>query len=132
MAKVEFDMSELDRWTEVLTQAPAVTRREARAIVSKGSLNIKNEARKNAPKGPHTPYYASSINYDIFTENNGMEIVGEVGPVEGRRQRGLGNLLEYGSAHNPPHPHLEPALDHEEPRFIQACEDVAAKAVTGG
>lgn len=127
MAEVEFDMSELESWTEVLQKAPAATKKQARAVVSKGSLNIKNEARRNAPGTGAARHYPSSINYDI-TDKDG-EIVGEIGPAEGRRQWGLGNLLEYGSQHNPPHPHLEPALDAEEPRFIKAAEDLAAEAL---
>lgn len=129
MARIELDTSELDDFVEVLQQAPNVTRKQARAVVSKGALQIKNEARKNAPRGPHTPHYAASINYDI-TERDGL-IEAEIGPVEGRRQRGLGNLLEYGSSHNPPHPHIEPALDHEEPKFIKAAEDLAAEPFDG-
>jgi hypothetical protein len=71
----------------------------------------------------------ASINYDI-TETPVM-IEGEIGPAEGRRQWGLGNLLEYGSEHNPPMPHLEPALDHEEPKFIAAIEALAGGAIGG-
>lgn len=130
MARVEFDFSELEEWTDALTRAPAVTRKQGRAVVSKGCLNMKNEARKNAPHGPHTPHYANSINYDI-TEK-GDEIIGEMGPAEGRRQWGLGNLLEYGGPRNPAQPHIEPALDHEAPRFLRACEDLAAEAIEGG
>lgn len=129
MARVELDLSELEAWSDVIAGAPAVTRKQGRAVVSRGSLQIKNEARKNAPGTGHAKHYPSSINYDI--EEKDGELVGEIGPVEGRRQRGLGNLLEYGSSHNPPHPHLEPALDAEAPRFLKACEDLAAEAVGG-
>lgn len=125
MARVEFDMSELDRWTDVIQRAPAITRKQGRAVVSKGSLNIKNEARQNAPGDGHAKHYPASINYDITETAD--EIMGEIGPAEGRRQWGLGNLLEYGSSHNPPHPHIEPALDHEEPRFLRALDDLAAE-----
>lgn len=121
------DSTDLDRWTAVLEKAGRDALDEGRKIVSKGSLNIKTRARELAPSGPHTPYYADSITYDLDAGTNWVE--GETGPVEGRRQRGLGNLLEYGSPNNPPHPHLEPALDEEEPRFYQACEDLAARLV---
>jgi hypothetical protein len=77
-----------------------------------------------APKGPHTPHYASSISYDVKTGDDWVE--SEIGPARGRLQAGLGNLLEYGSANNPPHPHHEPAADAEEPRFYRAAEDLAA------
>lgn len=125
----EFDFSELEKWTEVIRQAPAVTRKQGRALVTKGSLAIKTEARAKAPSGAHAPSYPSSINFDI-TETP-TEIMGEIGPAEGRRQWGLGNLFEYGSSNNPPHPHLEPALDHEGPRFLRAAEALAGEAVGG-
>lgn len=102
---------------------------EGEKVVSKGSLNIKTMARQLAPRGPHVPYYADSINYDITLGADFIE--GEIGPVTGRRQRGLGNLLEYGSAHNRPHPHLEPSLDVETPRFYRACEDLAERLMEG-
>jgi hypothetical protein len=121
------DVSELLAWGRVLAAAGADAQTEGEAIVSKGSLNIKNGARRRAPRGPHTPFYADSINYDLAVQPG--EIIGEIGPVEGRRQRGLGNLLEYGSPNNPPHPHHEPALDEEEPRYYAACEDLAGRLV---
>jgi len=119
------DVSELLAWAKVLERAGADAQREGEGIVSKGSLNIKKRARELAPGGVHTPYYPDSINYDLIIEPG--DIIGETGPAEGRRQRGLGNILEYGTSHNPPHPHLEPALDEEEPRFYEACEDLAAR-----
>lgn len=122
------DVSQLHDWSQVLAAAAADAMAEGEAVVSKGSLNIKNRARQLAPKGPHTPHYEASINYDLTVDPAG-EIVGEIGPAEGRRQRGLGNLLEYGGPHNAPHPHHEPALDEEEPRFYQACEDLAGRLV---
>jgi len=129
MARAEFDMSELERWTDVVRAAPASARAKGRAVVSKGSLNIKNEARQNAPGSGAAKHYPASINYDV-TETP-IETVGEIGPAEGRRQWGLGNLFEYGSEHNPPMPHLEPALDHEEPKFIAACAALAEEAIRG-
>lgn len=129
MARVEFDFSELDAWTDVLVRAPAVTEKQARAVLSKGGLNIKNEARRNAPGTGAAKHYPNSINYDLYDEPGGQMV--EIGPAEGRKQWGLGNLLEYGSANNPPHPHLEPALDHEAPRFIAAAEKLAGEAVGG-
>lgn len=130
MARVEFDMSELESWAEVVQRAPTATRRAGRGVVSKGSLNIKTDARRRAPGSGAARHYPASITYDI-TETP-TEIVGEIGPAEGRRQWGLGNLLEYGSPNNPPHPHLEPALDAEAPKFIAACEALAGEVIDGG
>lgn len=121
------DTSEVAAWSRVVVAAGADAMREGQPVVAKGSLNIKNEARRLARHGPHTPHYAASISYDVATGADWIE--GEIGPVEGRRQRGLGNILEYGTPNNPPHPHHEPALDTEAPRFYAAAEDLAARLV---
>lgn len=119
------DISELGNWARVLAAAGRDADDEGAKVVAKGSLNIKNDARQRAPSGPHTPKYAASINYDV-SEGAGW-VEGEIGPVEGRPQRGLGNLLEYGGPYNAPRPHLEPALDAEEPRFYEQAEALAAR-----
>lgn len=118
------DISELVAWQHVLEAAGRDALTEGAKVVAKGSLNIKNEARELAPKGPHTPGYASSIRYDIRTGADWVEA--ETGPTGGGQAR-LGAVLEYGSPTSPPHPHHEPAADHEEPRFFAACEDLAEK-----
>jgi len=119
------DVSELTAFADLLRAAAGDAATEGRQIVAKGSLNIKTRARELAPSGGHARHYPASISYDILGEAD--DIIGEVGPVQGRRQRGLGNLLEYGSPNNPPHPHHEPALDEEAPRFYAAAEALAAR-----
>ena len=120
------DISELVAWQKVLEAAGRDALDEGAKIVAKGSLNIKDEARRLAPTGPHIPAYASSIRYDVRTGADWVE--GEVGPTGGGQAR-LGAVLEYGSPTSPPHPHHEPAGDHEEPRFYSAAEELAAKLV---
>jgi len=124
---MDADITELVAYARDLARAAEVVSVAGYAIVSKGSLNIKTAARAKAPRGPHIPYYANSINYDVTVR--AQEIEGEIGPAKGRRQWGLGNLLEYGGPYNAPHPHLEPALDEEAPRFIKASEELAARLV---
>lgn len=104
-----------------LLRVAAVAPAEARKVVAKGLLNIKADARRRIGRPTHAPAYPSSITYDLFTGAIG----GEVGPDKTRRQGALGNLLEYGSVHNPPHPHMGPAGDAEKPRFERAMEDLA-------
>lgn len=128
MARVDLDLSDLERWREDIRLAGAVVYEAAHAVVKKGAQNILTEARANAPSGRHAPRYPASISYDVEPGVPG-EIVAEIGPQQGRDQWGLGNLLEYGSENNPPHPHLEPALDHEEPRFYAWSEKLAASCV---
>ena len=123
------DVHEIRVFARDLRMAGLKALAEGEKVVAKGSLNIKTRARQLIGHTPHLPYYAESISYDVYVR--GETIDGEIGPVEGRRQRGLGNLLEYGGPHNRPHPHHEPALDEETPRFYKACEDLAARLTEG-
>ena len=97
----------------------------ARAVVSKGSLNIKTDAQQRAPHGPHTPYYASSITYDLYDRRD--EISSQIGPDKNRKQGALGNIFELGTPGHPPKPHLVPAADAEEPRFQQHVADLGVQ-----
>lgn len=98
---------------------------KTRKIVSKGALNIKNDWRKKWTGFRHAPYLPAAVTYDVASE--GDLISAEIGPDKAKRQGALGNLLEFGSVNNPPHPAGVPALDAEEPRFVQAMEDLAAE-----
>jgi hypothetical protein len=94
----------------------------ARGIVQKGSLNIKNEARKNvAQSAPvHNAHAANAITYDTQIDAKGLVTRGEIGYDKGRPGGALGNLLEYGSRNNAPHRDLGRAFDSELPRFEDA------------
>lgn len=49
----------------------------------------------------HAPRYPFAIDYDLTYGPGLVEVV--VGPDKGKPQGALGNLIEYGSSHNPPH-----------------------------
>lgn len=95
------------------------------AVVTRGAVNVKNEARRNATvsSGRSAARYPSTITYDVT--NRGTRVEAEIGP-EGGGQARLGAILEYGSgnAKNPPHRDLGRAADTEEPRFISAMEEI--------
>ena len=55
----------------------------------------------------------------------------EIGPDKLRPQGPLGNLIEFGSINNPPHPGGLPAALREEPRFEKAAADAAEDAAGG-
>jgi hypothetical protein len=96
-----------------------------RAVVQKGALNIKTNARERISGHPHAPAYPYSITYD--TKVSGTSAEAEIGPDKSRRQGALGNILEYGTGNNAPIPHIRPAADEELPKFEKAMEDLAAK-----
>lgn len=89
-------------------------------VVEKGSLNIKQDAAQRISGLAHAPHYPRSISYDVRHRVGAIE--GEIGPDKSRTQGALGNILEYGTSKNAPIPHLAPALDAEELRFVQALE----------
>jgi HK97 gp10 family phage protein len=98
---------------------------EVRAIVEKGANNIKKDAVGRVSGLAHAPAYPRSIGYDIGYQIGA--VAAQIGPDKNRRQGALGNILEYGTANNPPRPHLAPALRAEEPRYTSALEALAAK-----
>ena len=124
------DLTELEALNTAIAATAAAVQRDGRAVVSKGALNIKNDWKANATSsaGRHARLYPSSISYDV-TEVPGA-IEAEIGPDKARPQGPLGNLLEFGSVHNPPHNDGGRALDAEEPRFVAAVEAMAAQAVS--
>lgn len=118
-------MSELSDLADDLRRAAADVLDEGEKVVSKGALNVKNEARDRISGRAHLPHYPSSISYDL--DRDGASVTAHIGPDKERRQGPLGNLIEFGSIHNDPIPHLNPALDNEEPRFERAVGDLGAR-----
>lgn len=84
-------------------------------------------ARGNVNAG-HARHYPSSITHDVTVHPTGFSV--EVGPEFARKQGGLGQVLEFGSANNPPYPTLFPALTRETIPFARRVADGAAKAVS--
>lgn len=111
------DVSDLRRLAVVLEEHADQAGEEMRAVVTRGALNVKNGWRANAvaTAGRHARAYPYSVSYDVHPLPGGA--VAEIGPDKGETQGPLGNLLEYGSARNPPHNDGGRALAGEEPRF---------------
>ncbi|MEU1421475.1 hypothetical protein [Kitasatospora sp. NPDC005751] len=117
------DISGLEALVADLARAGAEADRHARQVVSKGALNIKNGWRDNArsSSGRYAPHYSGTIGYDLTTAS-GAGTGAVIGPDKGGLQGPLGAILEYGSAHSPPHNDGGRALLAEEPRFLAAVE----------
>lgn len=96
-------------------------------VVGQGSLNVKKDAQKIIRAASHRgylPHYPRAISYDVTA--SGTTVTGEIGPKQGKLQAGLGPYLEYGTSNNAPIPHLQPALDAEEPRLARFMEELGA------
>jgi hypothetical protein len=116
----DIDASQYREFGVDLGKVPARFLKDVEAVVAKGSLNIKQDAAEKISGHAHLPHYPKSISYDI--KRTFTTIEGEIGPDKGRMQGPLGNILEYGTPKNRPLPHLAPALDAEEERFVNALE----------
>lgn len=126
---ITFDTSEVRKLAADLGAIPAQVHPEVRQIVSKGALNIKQDWAKRWTGLSHVPHLPGSVNYDLKDSPAGVEA--EIGPDKGRRQGPLGNLLEFGSINNAPHPGGGPALAAEAPKFEKALADVLGDLVEG-
>jgi hypothetical protein len=122
-----FNTDEVAALADILARAPEVAAAEVRPVVARGALQIKQDAQRRISGLRHAPAYPRSISYD--THVTAGSVWAEVGPDKTRRQGALGNLLEYGSVKNPPHPHMRPAAEAELPRFEKALADLAVKAL---
>lgn len=115
-----------------LSEAPRAAQRDSVAVVEKAAVNVKKKwaANARASGGDHTPAYPSSISYDLhlFAALAG-DVEAEIGPDKSRRQGALGNLIEFGSVHNPPHNDGGRALKSEAPAFEAALAKVTLDAL---
>ena len=122
---VDIEISGAHELIASLDKAQRGVAREAEAVVAKGSLNIKKDAAQRITGLAHAPAYPASIGYDLF--HTPGTVSSRIGPDKSRRQGALGNILEYGTRKNAPIPHLAPALDAEEPRYVKALEQLGPK-----
>jgi hypothetical protein len=127
---VQIDASELNNLGAMLTERARVVPREARAVVEKGALNVKDEARRLSSGIAHAPLYPASIGYDVLRAGAFGLVEAEIGPDKDKPQGALGNVLEYGTVNNAPLAHLGPALDREGPRFAAAMLALGTEGLT--
>lgn len=112
-------------------EAAGIAPAEARKVVQRGALNIKRDWRKAWTGLSHAPRLPYAVGYD--TQITPAGAVAEIGPDKDleNKQGALGNLIEYGSVNNAPKPGGAPALKAEEPKFLQALEDLALRSIGG-
>ena len=95
------DITGLDELAAVFEHAPP---HAAANVIKAGHVfggKVKNIWRTLDSGFAHAPRYPYSISYDLDLRADGIEV--EVGPDKSMPQGALGNLIEYGSSHNPPH-----------------------------
>lgn len=123
---VSVDTSELQKLSASFAGAGARLPGEARAVVSKGALNIKTDTREHVSDDPYWKRLEQTVNYDLT--GNAVHSSATVG-YDDEGQGELAGIYEFGSVKRAPHPTLIPAFEREAPRFEKAMGDLAAKAV---
>lgn len=113
-------MDDLRQLAHDLSEAPRKAQREVVTIVEHAADRVEKGWADNAraSSGKYAPHYPNSIDHDLSL---GAALAGRVeaviGPDKTKRQGPLGNLLEFGSANNPPHNDGGRALRKEAPAF---------------
>lgn len=121
---------QLDELAASLKKAVELAPAATRLVVQKGALNIKTDARRRVSGHKYLPAYPNSITYDTTETLFGASA--EIGPDKSRPQGPLGNIIEFGGTRKAPLPHLMPAAEAEEPRFVASMEALAVKALGQG
>lgn len=96
-----FQITGMDQLVAMFDKAPE---RAAANVVKAGNVfgsKVKRVWQALDSGLAHAPAYPRSISYDLTIKVEGVEV--EIGPDKSLPQGPLGNLIEFGSAHNPPH-----------------------------
>jgi hypothetical protein len=70
--------------------------------MGRGAQKIRDTWRESWTGLKHAPELPAAITYDVWITP--FRTIAEIGPDKRRRQGALGNLIEYGSVNNAPHP----------------------------
>ena len=115
-------MSDFDELASDLASSPERVMREVKSVVSKGSLNIKNQLVSEAQGSRSFGQIARSIGYELTETGNSVE--GEIGPDSSRNSAGGLLMAYYGQSRGGGGTLPDPlgALEAEGPNFIAALE----------
>jgi hypothetical protein len=127
-SRLNFVTTEIKHLADSITKASAIAPADAAKVVTKGAVNIKADARRRVTGIKHAPAYPLAIDFDPVHVNP-IGASTTIGPDKDKRQGALGNILEFGTVKNAPIPHMAPAAEAEEPRFVKAMEDLSVKAL---
>lgn len=111
-----------------IRRVPASVEDDVRAVIQKGSLNIKNQMISEARGHRHFPRLAGSITYETHILPGVIE--GEIGPDKGV----LAGIAYFGSSRpgGGTVPDPKGALDAEAPNVERFIGDAAARRLGGG
>lgn len=124
---LKFDVDEVAKFGDLVVSAAGVAPAEARKVVAKGALDIKNDARRRRSGSQHFPRLPAAITYESHVTATGGWA--DIGPDHDKPQGNLGHIPEYGSLKTAARPYMRPAAEAELPKFERAMEALAVKAL---
>jgi hypothetical protein len=127
--RIHISVRGMREWEQRFDEARNNAGRDFSAVVEKAAFNVKRDWRRSWAGFRHAPLVAASITYDL-SRGAGWRAA-EIGPDKDLPQGPLGNLIEFGSVNNPPHPGGLRAALREEPRFVRAAERAGEIGVGG-
>ena len=123
----------LDELIADLEAFPARADKAFPKVLSRGALNIKTDWRARwetiRSARTHIPHLLRGVGYD--TSGGRGTFGAEIGVDAKNRQAFLARIIESGTLTSPPHPAAVPALDAEDPRFVDAVAKVAVDLLNG-
>lgn len=97
MASFEVDAHELRAFASDLLRGLDKVPAEARQVINRGALNIKNQMQSEMRASRHFRGAAHRISYDMT--GNAAHAEAEIGPTSGRGDPGsLGNIAYFGTS----------------------------------
>ena len=118
-------MSDITELAALLALASGRVEREVKQVVSKGSLNVKNQLMREAAGSTHFKGLARSIGYDLTVTSAFVE--GEIGPQKERNAAAglLGAYWGWSNGGGGTLPDPIGALEAEEPNVTEALARLA-------
>lgn len=125
--RVKVDNSDLGDLLTDFAQVSDELMPDVRKITKQGAGRIKRGWAQRWEGHPEIKHLPRAINFDITEEPYAVEA--EIGADHLKKQGVLAHLIEFGTLHSAPIPGGQPALDAEEPVYVEALERAAVKAV---
>lgn len=132
--RFRFESPSLEKMLIDLNESGTRATRDVREVVQNSAKKIRVDARarieaqRNMGKYPnYLPKYSRTITFGIITVGDETEAV--IGPDYGIRDmtQGFAGFIEYGTPTSPPFPHMNPALDEEDPHFMLALAEAVMR-----
>jgi hypothetical protein len=117
------NVSGTDALAASFTKAGQSIKKDARAVVSRGALNVKKQMQDELRTSPHFRAVAQAVTYDL----DGTEA--EIGPEIGKGAGSLAFIAAYGTGRTPAWWDFTKAARDEAPNLERFLADIAARSL---